>query len=191
MSTTTCIVCETNPPKYKCPVADCRAPYCSLGCYKTHKETHVTTTPATVSQPLASSAASTVKTASYLSLEASSASTLPTAVAAISTPAPAIVAPPPPPVTNHLTPAHLAPLTSSTNLQKILQSSPQLLRKLEEIAMLSKEAGDGNATGSAGSVVEHPKRREALSMIAKVREDEVSGGKELMEMILKLIGIEE
>ncbi|BFZ65191.1 hypothetical protein YB2330_006354 [Saitoella coloradoensis] len=129
-------------------------------------------------------------------IKASSVTTSLTAVTTVFTPAPAVVAPspvpaPPPPVTNHLTPAHLATLTSSTNLIKILQSSPELLKKLEEIALLNTEAGDGNATGSAGSVVEHPKRREALSIIAKVREDEVSGGKELMEMILKLVGIED
>lgn len=30
-----CSICATNPPKYKCP--RCRAPYCSLACFKTHK----------------------------------------------------------------------------------------------------------------------------------------------------------
>jgi zinc finger HIT domain-containing protein 3 len=32
-----CQICETQESKYKCP--SCRAPYCSAGCYKTHKET--------------------------------------------------------------------------------------------------------------------------------------------------------
>ncbi|KAF9912530.1 hypothetical protein BX616_010319 [Lobosporangium transversale] len=32
-----CGVCNTEPSKYKCPV--CTLPYCSLVCYKKHKET--------------------------------------------------------------------------------------------------------------------------------------------------------
>ncbi|KAI8602436.1 zinc finger HIT domain-containing protein 3 [Dissophora ornata] len=32
-----CGVCETDPSKYKCPT--CTLPYCSLVCYKKHKET--------------------------------------------------------------------------------------------------------------------------------------------------------
>ncbi|RUS25448.1 zinc finger HIT domain-containing protein 3-like protein [Jimgerdemannia flammicorona] len=32
-----CRVCEQNPSKYKCP--NCTLPYCSLPCYKKHKET--------------------------------------------------------------------------------------------------------------------------------------------------------
>jgi hypothetical protein len=31
-----CGVCETNPSKYKCP--SCRLSYCSVACYKKHKE---------------------------------------------------------------------------------------------------------------------------------------------------------
>ncbi|CAM6104423.1 unnamed protein product [Calypogeia fissa] len=31
-----CGVCEDSESKYKCPV--CRTPYCSLPCYKSHKE---------------------------------------------------------------------------------------------------------------------------------------------------------
>jgi len=33
----TCGVCLDNPSKYKCPT--CILPYCSLSCYKRHKET--------------------------------------------------------------------------------------------------------------------------------------------------------
>ncbi|KAI8349766.1 hypothetical protein B0O80DRAFT_501100 [Mortierella sp. GBAus27b] len=32
-----CGICDANPPKYKCPT--CTLPYCSLACYKKHKET--------------------------------------------------------------------------------------------------------------------------------------------------------
>ncbi|KAI8336548.1 hypothetical protein BC941DRAFT_514001 [Chlamydoabsidia padenii] len=32
-----CGVCQVNTPKYKC--STCLIPYCSLVCYKTHKET--------------------------------------------------------------------------------------------------------------------------------------------------------
>ncbi|KAI8819582.1 uncharacterized protein EV422DRAFT_97827 [Fimicolochytrium jonesii] len=32
-----CAVCKVEPFKYKCPT--CKAPYCSLVCYKTHRET--------------------------------------------------------------------------------------------------------------------------------------------------------
>ncbi|KAG0268059.1 hypothetical protein BGZ95_002641 [Linnemannia exigua] len=32
-----CFVCNTNESKYKCPI--CTQPYCSLVCYKKHKET--------------------------------------------------------------------------------------------------------------------------------------------------------
>ncbi|KAG7528231.1 hypothetical protein FFLO_06320 [Filobasidium floriforme] len=34
--TSTCQVCHEKPQKYRCPV--CSAPYCSVGCYKSHKE---------------------------------------------------------------------------------------------------------------------------------------------------------
>ncbi|GKT99677.1 hit zinc finger protein [Fusarium langsethiae] len=33
-----CGVCNTNPPKYKCP--RCRLPYCSVACNKIHRENH-------------------------------------------------------------------------------------------------------------------------------------------------------
>ncbi|RGP79690.1 zinc finger hit domain-containing 3 [Fusarium longipes] len=33
-----CGVCNTNPPKYKCP--RCRLPYCSVACNKVHRENH-------------------------------------------------------------------------------------------------------------------------------------------------------
>mmetsp|Transcript_7972 Transcript_7972/g.13823 ORF Transcript_7972/g.13823 Transcript_7972/m.13823 type:complete len:135 (-) Transcript_7972:255-659(-) len=33
----TCGVCAVNPPKYKCPM--CREPYCSVVCFRKHKET--------------------------------------------------------------------------------------------------------------------------------------------------------
>ncbi|TPX45359.1 hypothetical protein SeMB42_g01174 [Synchytrium endobioticum] len=32
-----CEVCKEGSPKYKCPI--CRLPYCTLTCYKKHKET--------------------------------------------------------------------------------------------------------------------------------------------------------
>ncbi|KAL6099102.1 znhit3 [Pungitius sinensis] len=32
-----CSVCSEHTPKYKCPA--CKIRYCSLGCYKTHKDT--------------------------------------------------------------------------------------------------------------------------------------------------------
>ncbi|ORZ21223.1 hypothetical protein BCR42DRAFT_407111 [Absidia repens] len=32
-----CRICHVNAPKYKC--STCILPYCSLACYKTHKET--------------------------------------------------------------------------------------------------------------------------------------------------------
>lgn len=32
-----CQVCDKDPPKYKCP--KCEIHYCSLGCYKAHKDT--------------------------------------------------------------------------------------------------------------------------------------------------------
>ncbi|XP_076607340.1 zinc finger HIT domain-containing protein 3 [Chaetodon auriga] len=32
-----CSVCSEQTPKYRCPV--CKIRYCSLGCYKTHKDT--------------------------------------------------------------------------------------------------------------------------------------------------------
>ncbi|XP_017038872.1 zinc finger HIT domain-containing protein 3 [Drosophila ficusphila] len=31
-----CVICEENPRKYKC--SKCSAPYCSVACYKTHKD---------------------------------------------------------------------------------------------------------------------------------------------------------
>ncbi|ONM36691.1 HIT-type Zinc finger family protein [Zea mays] len=31
-----CCVCKEAPPKYKCP--SCRTPYCSVTCFKKHKE---------------------------------------------------------------------------------------------------------------------------------------------------------
>ncbi|KAL6919442.1 hypothetical protein ACHAP8_002777 [Fusarium lateritium] len=33
-----CSICNTNPPKYKCP--RCRLPYCSVACNKIHRENH-------------------------------------------------------------------------------------------------------------------------------------------------------
>ncbi|PVU92607.1 hypothetical protein BB559_003657 [Furculomyces boomerangus] len=38
MSTNTslCAICSLNPKKYKCPV--CETPYCTIACYKIHKE---------------------------------------------------------------------------------------------------------------------------------------------------------
>jgi len=36
-ATTVCEVCQKQPFKYKCP--QCQAKYCSVGCYKIHKET--------------------------------------------------------------------------------------------------------------------------------------------------------
>ncbi|KAF1808548.1 hypothetical protein P152DRAFT_517448 [Eremomyces bilateralis CBS 781.70] len=35
-----CGVCNQEPSKYKCPSQGCRLRYCSLPCYKVHKETH-------------------------------------------------------------------------------------------------------------------------------------------------------
>lgn len=32
-----CSVCSDHPPKYRCPA--CKIRYCSLGCYKKHKDT--------------------------------------------------------------------------------------------------------------------------------------------------------
>ncbi|KAI9144312.1 hypothetical protein BKA69DRAFT_1056879 [Paraphysoderma sedebokerense] len=52
--TQVCKVCETQQSKYKC--STCYIPYCSLQCYKTHKEipckkpTESTTSPATDSK---------------------------------------------------------------------------------------------------------------------------------------------
>ncbi|KAF2233236.1 hypothetical protein EV356DRAFT_577687 [Viridothelium virens] len=34
--TSHCKVCDEQPSKYKCP--QCRIPYCSIGCFKTHKQ---------------------------------------------------------------------------------------------------------------------------------------------------------
>ncbi|KAG8674708.1 hypothetical protein FPOAC2_00742 [Fusarium poae] len=43
-----CSICNTNPPKYKCP--RCRLPYCSVACNKIHRENHPPD-PEVVSQP--------------------------------------------------------------------------------------------------------------------------------------------
>ncbi|KAH7321038.1 hypothetical protein B0I35DRAFT_477564 [Stachybotrys elegans] len=46
-----CGVCNTNPPKYKCP--RCYLPYCSVACNRTHRENHPPDPePEAVAQPL-------------------------------------------------------------------------------------------------------------------------------------------
>ncbi|KAJ3182226.1 Zinc finger HIT domain-containing protein 3 [Gaertneriomyces sp. JEL0708] len=37
MPTSICSICNENSSKYKCP--NCLVPYCSLSCFRTHKET--------------------------------------------------------------------------------------------------------------------------------------------------------
>ncbi|XP_042369509.1 zinc finger HIT domain-containing protein 3 [Plectropomus leopardus] len=44
-----CSVCSEHPPKYRCPA--CKIRYCSLSCYKCHKDTCVPVEPPAPSDP--------------------------------------------------------------------------------------------------------------------------------------------
>lgn len=46
-----CLVCNEAPSKYKCP--SCLVPYCSLICFKKHKETPCTKTASSEAKPIA------------------------------------------------------------------------------------------------------------------------------------------
>ncbi|KAM0305481.1 hypothetical protein HYE67_008592 [Fusarium culmorum] len=48
LNSSLCGICNTNPPKYKCP--RCRLPYCSVACNKIHRENHPPD-PEVVTQP--------------------------------------------------------------------------------------------------------------------------------------------
>ncbi|KAM6907561.1 zinc finger HIT domain-containing protein 3 [Xenentodon cancila] len=53
-----CNVCSENTPKYRCPV--CKIRYCSLGCYKKHKDACLPVEKSTSANPACKDASSAV-----------------------------------------------------------------------------------------------------------------------------------